>query len=213
MYVDVVQDIIESAQKNGVERLVHVSCLGASADSECSYLEAKWRSEQMVKQASLGWTILRPSFLFANRFPLLDVLSPLIKFRLFMPVFGSGLNRLQPVFVEDVAECIVRSMLDPDAAGKSYDLAGPDVYTMGELMELVRRRLKINGLAVNIPGSMATTVSSGLSRIIPGSPINLDVARLLLSGSYTVSNAIKEKFALDPLSLDERLETILETFR
>src|SRR5277367_684301 len=87
-----VANIVELIPKSTVRRLVHISCLGAREKSDCEYLKAKWLAEQKVRETSVYWTIFRPSYLFGETFPLYKLVEPMVKFRPFLPVLGSGLN-------------------------------------------------------------------------------------------------------------------------
>ncbi|HTZ69116.1 MAG TPA: complex I NDUFA9 subunit family protein, partial [Acetobacteraceae bacterium] len=108
----------------GVQRLVHVSAIGAAADSPSQYGKSKAEGEAAVRAAFPGATILRPSIVFGaedqffNRFAALARISPV------MPVIA-GATRFQPVYVGDVADAVMQALARPEAAGATYELGGP----------------------------------------------------------------------------------------
>jgi NADH dehydrogenase len=129
-------------------RVVHVSALGADADSPALYGRSKAAGEAAVLAAVPDATILRPSILFGpeddffNRFAALARMSPAL------PLIGGGLTKFQPVFVGDVAEAIARAVDGGAKAGATYEIGGPEVRTFKELMQYVldvteRRRFLI----------------------------------------------------------------------
>src|SRR5262249_43539158 len=130
------------AREAGVERLVHISAIGADPRSTSAYARTKAAGEQAVHDAFPPATILRPSIVvgpeddFFNRFASLAMMSP------FVPLIGGGETRFQPVYVGDVASAAVRVLDDPATAGRTYELGGPKVYTFRQLMELLLGEIK-----------------------------------------------------------------------
>jgi len=130
------QTVAQAAAKAGVRRLVHMSALGADADSASKYFRTKAEGEAAVRAAFPDATIVRPSLVFGvddrffNRFAQIAALSPV------MPLVG-GDSRVQPVFVGDVAAVIAKAVASPAAVGVTYELGGPTVYTMREIMQLI----------------------------------------------------------------------------
>lgn len=128
--------VAEAAAKAGVQHLVHMSAIGANADSESKYFRSKAEGEAAVRAAFPGATIIRPSLVFGvddkffNRFAQIAALSPV------MPLVG-GETRVQPVFVGDVAAVIAKAVASPAAVGVTYELGGPTVYTMRQILELI----------------------------------------------------------------------------
>lgn len=122
----------------GVRRVVHVSALGVAADAPSNYLRSKAAGEAALQVAGLALTVLRPSVIFGaedrflNLFARLQALAPLL------PLAGSE-ARFQPVWVEDVSAAIVAALDRPDSIGRTYELAGPAVYTLSQLVRLAGR--------------------------------------------------------------------------
>jgi NADH dehydrogenase len=120
--------------------LIHVSALGASLTGPSAYLRSKAAGEKAVQDVFEHWpdghyTILRPSVVFGKDDQFMNMFATLAKWFPALPLAGSQ-ARLQPVFVEDVAQAIVNALQNTDCYGHTYDLAGPCVYTLGELVSL-----------------------------------------------------------------------------
>jgi NADH dehydrogenase len=209
LHITVVENILEVVKRRKIQRLIHVSCLGAGDESDGEYLITKHEAEDLVRQTKLYWTIFRPSYIFGEKFPFLDVIMPMIKFRLVMPVVGSGQNNIQPVHVDNVAQAIVSSVYDKGTVANTFDLAGPDQLSIQELMEVSRKLLGIPGVSMNIPSPTAAKAATGLSKLLPKSALSTDVIQLLLSNSTTSENALEDYFNIKLLPLEPNLTKIL----
>jgi uncharacterized protein YbjT (DUF2867 family) len=118
----------------GVARLVLVSGIGADPQSSSPYIRSRGRGEGLVREAFPGATIVRPSVMFGPGDALFGTVAQLARVLPALPLIGGGRTRLQPVYVEDVAEAVARILADPATAGRTYELAGPRVYTLRELL-------------------------------------------------------------------------------
>ena len=136
-------NVVEAAKKTGVRRFINLSQLGANSKLPYRLLASKGLAQEYVSGSGLDWTSFRPSVVwgpedeFANTFARLALLTPLI-----FPIVGDVNSKFQPVWVEDVATCLVKALDDPGTAGKEYELGGPEVLT---LEEIERRTLQAIG--------------------------------------------------------------------
>jgi NADH dehydrogenase len=148
-HVALTRKVIAACQANGVRRYVHMSALGADINGPSKYQRTKGAAEALVCASNLDWTLFRPSVIFGRDDSFLNLFAMLLKLAPVM-FLASPDTRFQPVFVEDVARAFARSLADLAAYRKSYDLCGPTVYTLRELVELVGaitgRRRPIIGL-------------------------------------------------------------------
>ncbi len=133
VHVDLPAKIAQAMKAAGVHRLVHVSALGADAQGPSMYQRSKARGETVLRSAGLALTVLRPSVIFGAEDKFLNLFADLQAVLPFMPLAGSG-TRFQPVWVGDVARAVVACLQNPDTMGQTYELCGPDVLTLGELV-------------------------------------------------------------------------------
>ena len=134
VHVDLPGKIASAMKKAGVQRLVHVSALGADPQGPSMYQRSKARGETVLHNAGLDITILRPSVIFGAEDKFLNLFADLQSVAPFMPLAGSG-TRFQPVWVADVARAVAVCLQKPDTIGQTYELCGPDVLTLGELVK------------------------------------------------------------------------------
>ncbi len=149
VHVDLPRRIANACRAAGVPRLVHLSALGASADGPSEYLRSRGRGEAALAAAAgpVAVTILRPSVIFGREDTFLNLFATLVRLFPVVPLAGAG-ARFQPIWVEDVARAVLACLRDPGTAGRTYELGGPRVYTLAELVGYVaevtgRRRLVV----------------------------------------------------------------------
>jgi len=137
-HVALARKVVAACKKNGVQRLLHMSALNADVNGASAYLRSKGEAAAIVKMSGLKWTVFRPSVIFGRGDKFLNMFARMLRF---MPVvaLGSPNARFQPVWVEDVAQAFVHALFEPHSYGQSYDLCGPQVYTLRELVALAGR--------------------------------------------------------------------------
>jgi uncharacterized protein YbjT (DUF2867 family) len=159
------ETVAREAAAAGVARLVLVSGIGADPESQSPYIRARGRGELAVRQAFPNATIVRPSAMFGPGDALFGTLADVARLSPVLPLIG-GRTRLQPVYVEDVAEAIARILVDRGTAGRSYELAGPKVYTLRELVELTLRLIGRRRLLMPVPFVVAE-IQARLFELLP----------------------------------------------
>ena len=133
------ENIAELAAKAGLKGLVHVSAIGADADSKSQYAATKGKAEAAVRAHFPGATILRPSIIFGPEDQFFNRFASLARFSPALPAIGGGKTKVQPVYAGDIAEAITAAMMQTDARGKTYELGGPRTYSFGEIYDTVMR--------------------------------------------------------------------------
>jgi uncharacterized protein YbjT (DUF2867 family) len=170
--------IARTASELGVSRLLHVSALGVDRNERSRYAQTKVLGEQRVREAFPGATIFRPSVVFGpeddffNKFAWLARLSPAL------PLIGGGRTKFQPAFVGDIARAAVKVLDDGSSAGKTYELGGPEIMTLKEIMELVLKETRRSRILLPVPFALARAKAVFLG-LLPKPLLTLDQVRLL----------------------------------
>lgn len=135
-HVELARKVVAACRENGIRRLLHMSALNADSQGPSDYLRSKGEAEAIVRASDLDWTVFRPSVIFGREDRFLNLFAQLQRY---LPVvaLGSPNARFQPVFVEDVAFAYVESLMRLESFGRAYDLVGPKVYTLRQLVEYV----------------------------------------------------------------------------
>ena len=150
-HVDLPKNIITAMQLHGLKRYLHMSALGADSNGPSMYQRSKGDGEAAVKASNLDWTIFRPSVIFGAQDQFINLFSKLTKLFPAMPL-ANHQAQFQPVSVDDVASAFVKSLSMPQTIHQSYDLVGPTVYTMREIVEFAARRAKTSCAIIPVPG-------------------------------------------------------------
>ncbi len=126
---------VNAAKAAGVKRFVTVSGVGAAADARQHWFRFKWQAEQHLINSGLEWTVVRPSWVYGPGDKALNRLLGFTNFLPFMPLFGDGKQAMQPVFVDDVGRVLAEAALSPAAANQLFELGGPEVMSMNEVLK------------------------------------------------------------------------------
>jgi uncharacterized protein YbjT (DUF2867 family) len=180
-HVELPASLARACAKHGVKRLMHVSALGASATGTSEYLRSKAAGEAAIAEVAgstpgLCTTVFRPSVVFGPKDKFMNMFAALAKWFFVLPLAGSQ-SRLQPIYVDDVARAILNAMDQSGTCGKTYDLAGPQVYTLGELVGLAAKYSGRRRAVLDLPMSVGR-LQAWFFECLPGEPLmsrdNLD---------------------------------------
>ena len=186
VHVDLPDKLARAALSTGVRRLVHIGALGAepaaAEPAPSRYLRSKSRGEAVLQAAAgqgLQLTVLRPSVIFGADDRFLNLFARLQQVFPIVPLAGAH-ARFQPVWVEDVARALVHCLQDARTAGQAYELCGPQVYTLRELVQLAGRAAGVPRPVIALPAVLGR-LQAALMELAPGEPLmsrdNLDSMR------------------------------------
>ena len=168
IHVDGARAVAEAARAAGVTALAHVSAIGADANGQAAYARSKGEGETAVRQAFPNATILRPSNVFGREDQFVNRYAGMVSAPV-VPILRAGV-KFQPVFAGDVGEAIAAALRHPEAhGGRTYELGGPDVISMGELVRWIAQTLGRKPNFIELPD-----FAGALLARLPGSPISWD---------------------------------------
>lgn len=184
-HVELPRKVVAAMRKTGVRRLLHMSALNASADAPSAYLRSKAAGEAAVVEAagSIDATIFRPSVIFGPDDVFLNTFASLSSVFPVLPIAG-GKTRFQPVYVGDVADAYVSALNDRQTIGKTYELCGPKVYTLRELVEYAGGQSGHPRPVIDLPCPLARLQATFLG-LLPNPPMSPDNLRSLEVDSVT----------------------------
>jgi NADH dehydrogenase len=199
------RDLVAAARDAGVNRLVLMSALGASEETVevAPYYAAKLAMEETVKAAGLDHVIFRPSFIFGRDGGILAQQIRIVRLSPVTPVLSR--HRMQPIWVDDVASFFARAAASQKGTNRTFDLAGPDRVTWGELHERIRRILGKRRLTMTMPPGLLKA-GAAVGRLLPpfrGAPDA--IAMLDYGDNVGDPEPANETFGLSPTGLDEQI--------
>jgi uncharacterized protein YbjT (DUF2867 family) len=201
------RDLVTATKEAGVRRFVLMSALGTSEETKdlVPYYQAKWEMEQTVAGSGLDHVIFRPSFIFGSDGGILATFKRLARLAPVTPIIGSGEQRLQPIWIDDVAAYFADGVQRSDVAGV-FELGGPDTVTWNELWERLKRVLGVRRPSIHVPVGLMRANALITERLPGDIPLTRDLLTMLEHGDNTVSNddAVRT-FGLPLVPLDEQL--------
>jgi uncharacterized protein YbjT (DUF2867 family) len=205
VYVELADTMIAAMQTAGMHRLLQMSALHAG-DGESHYLKARGEAETLVRASALDWTLFRPSVIAGPGDGLFCRFAQLLRFAPGLPI-GRADARFQPVWVGDVVEAFVRALDDRATVGRSYDLVGPEVMTLSEIVRLTAQTKGWTRFVVPLPGVFGR-IQAEVGEHLPGKPISRDNWRSLQRDSTSDDNGLP-KLGITPTDVRGRLPEIL----
>ena len=202
------RELVAAAKEAGVKRFVLMSALGTSEQTKdlVPYYHAKWEMEQAVSGSGLEHVIFRPSFVFAKDGGILPTFRRLARLSPVTPIIGSGKQRIQPIWIEDVAAYFAQSVDKAEAANRIFELGGPDAVSWNEFWSRLKRALGQRRPSVHVPMALMRA-NALLTERLPGNvPLTRDLLKMLEHGDNVVSNddAVRT-FRVPLVPLDEQL--------
>jgi NADH dehydrogenase len=202
-------NVLEAAAAAGVRRYLHMSALGTRPDARARYHRSKWAAEEAVRASGLAWTIFRPSIIYGPDDAFVTMLAGMIRRAPVVAVLGSGLGRLQPVPVEQVAEGFARALQLEATAKQTYEVGGPDAVTMVRLLDLIGAALgRPRVRKLHVPLGLVRPLARALHRL-PGFPVTPDQLLMLEEDNVCDPRRFFSAFGLTPVPLEAGLRAML----
>ncbi|MFM8498431.1 MAG: complex I NDUFA9 subunit family protein [Chakrabartia sp.] len=188
LHVEGAKNIAEAAARAGVKSLVHMSAIGADAQSNSAYGRTKGEGEAAVRKAFPKAVIVRPSIVFGREDAFINRFAALIRALPIIPVIG-GRTRFQPVFAGDVGHAVAALVADPAAhGGKTYELGGPQILSMRQMNEWIATQTGRSPIFIDVPDVAAAALAT-LTGWLPGAPITRDQWIMLQSDNIVSAKA------------------------
>jgi NADH dehydrogenase len=209
VHVEAAGRVASEARKKGVERLIHVSGIGADPNSHSSYIRSRGRGEGVVCDGFPNATLIRPAVMFGPGDAFLTAIITLERRLPAYPMFGQGLTRLQPAYVEDVAEAIVATIASKTAPGMKFECAGPRVYSYAELLRTVAHAAGVKPILFPLPFAIWHALAS-IGEVLPNPPITRNQVELMAIDNVAAPDAPGfSRLGIAPQSIEAILPAML----
>ena len=207
-HLKLTQNILDSCEELGIRRYLHMSSLNADSDNAPSqYLRSKGHAQNLVTQSTLNTSIFQPSLIFGQHDSFINRFAQLLK--LPTPVFflPSPNTQFAPVNVNDVSTAFVNALEDVNTYGQEFSCCGPKIYSMRELIELIKIGLGSTRKVVNLNNTLSK-LSASILGILPSKPFTTDNYLSMQVNSTCKNNGLL-KLNINPRSLESELNNIL----
>lgn len=204
------KNVVEAARRARVQRLVHMSALGARPDGVSGYQTTKWQAEEEVRRCGIPYVILRPSIIFGPRDGFVNQMVEVMrKAPLVRPVPGNGEYRFRPVWIGNVVDCFTQSLANERAVNRTIDIVGPDELTLSRLLSVVADCVGVRKPAVKVPLPIMKFNAALMGMVLQRPPVTSDQLRMLEEGSTADPWPMLATFAVQPVGFREGLARYL----
>jgi uncharacterized protein YbjT (DUF2867 family) len=206
LHVEATRNMIQACRGEGISLFLHMSALGARADSAARYHRTKFAAEELVRQSGLDYAIFRPSLILGAGSRFLEDMRRLMAFKL-VGLVGGGGYRMQPVAVEDVVRAFVLALERLELRGQTWELCGPRVYTLRELLETMARTWGKRVVFFPLPVGPLRFVARFLDRF-SWFPVTREQLTMLEEGSVCRDGSFYSEAGFAPREVEEVLKEV-----
>jgi uncharacterized protein YbjT (DUF2867 family) len=202
------RNLIAAAKDEGVRRFVLMSALGVTGETKdlVPYYNAKWTEERDVEASGLEHVIFRPSFVFGPNGGILITFRKLAKLMPVTPIIGKGEQRIQPIWIDDVAAYFAQAIDKPEAANRTFEIGGPEQVSWNEFWARLKRTLGVRRPSMHVPMGLARANALVTERLPGNIPLTRDLLKMMEAGDNVVTNDdAVQTFQLPLVPLNDQL--------
>ena len=202
------ENLLAAAGDGGVERFLYVSGVNVHPDSDKSWYRAKGRAEESIKASGMRYAILRPSWAYGPEDKALNRMAKIARVSPIVPRLGARAQKIQPVYVEDIALAARRIFEREEAWMRTFEIGGPDVMTMSEVIATLLKVLGLKRAVVPVPAPLAKIATAPLD-LLPKPPMNPVGVDFAVQDGLADTKDLEEILDVYPVPLEEGLRGYL----
>jgi len=199
IHVDGTRNILEASRKSGVRHVFYQSALGTRPNAKSEYHKTKWAAEELVRASEIPYTILRPSLIYGAGDQFTIRLSEMIRLSPLLPVIGSGRSKIQPIFIDDVAACILKAVTSDCCLNEIYEIGGPDQLSYEEVTVAIAEAMGVKRPMLHLPLFFMRSMATVFEAVLPKAPVTADQLIMLQEDTVCSMSDIREVFGIEPI--------------
>jgi uncharacterized protein YbjT (DUF2867 family) len=202
------KNLLYAAKRAGARRIHVLGGLGTKPSSSDSYMQGRYEADEAVKNSGLAWSILGPSVQFGEHAAFFAGLADLIRHAPVVPMIGNGRRLFQPIWVEDVARCVIRMVKEPERYdGRYIEVGGPAIYTYAQILDMLMQRIGQRKLKVPGPIPLVQIGAAMMETFLKRPPITRAAVGLFDFDNVTTLDSVVSNFDFTPLNFETYLST------
>lgn len=209
VHVEGTKNLIAEAKRAGVKHFFYQSALGADKSSWSGYLRTKAEAEEIVASSGIPFAIFRPSLIIGKWDGFTKKLRDLIKISPVIPIPGDGKSRLQPIYINDWASCMLKALASPDAFKGIFEIGGPQQLTYNEIVKGLADVMKSKKTITHIPMGLMKLGALIAEKTIPFLPVSSEQLRLLETDNICDSHSVEKNFGFNPIKYKDALKEFI----
>lgn len=187
IHTEAAKNIAKAATELDIKKIIHISALGVDKAITSLYAKSKFAGEVAILEKNPNATIIRPSIIFGNEDNFFNQFAQMAKFSPILPLIGNGITKFQPVFVENIADAIIKILESELYYGKIFELAGTEIVTFKEILNIILNIISKKRILFPIPFMLARIIGK-LAQLLPTPIITEDQVELLKYDNITTNN-------------------------
>ncbi len=199
-------NLVTAAKAAGVSRLVVMSGLGTKPAGGGTYMATRWGLEEAVRKSGIPFVVLQPSVLFGDGAEFIAALNRLIRVSPVVPLIGGGRVRFQPLWIEDLVDCLVKALDADELTGKAIALGGSEYATFKEVIQVICQAMSVRRLLVPLPLGVARMQAAVMSSLLPHPPLTPGALELFGFDNATDLDSVERSFGFRPRGFREHLQ-------
>ncbi len=201
--------LVKACLESDVKKIIYISALGATGDSESKYFQSKYIAEQAIINSGIDYFILRPSVIYGRGDGFVNLLIGLLKIPLITPVIGTGRYLMQPVYIDDLITSISKSIYMNDIKNIIIDIAGPEKLEYLQILDILKKRLKKRRINFHLPISLMKFFAVLLEKVIKPAPFTKDQLIMMEMGSCGNIIKMMELYLINPIKFSNGIKKYL----
>ena len=202
------KNLVDASKAAGVQRFIYISALGARENARSRYHKTKWEAERAVINSGMEYVIFRPSIMIGEGGEFITMLSKIVRWAPIIPIID-GESKVQPIYVENTVDCIIKSLTDTKTTNRIFEIAGPDQITYKELFLILMEVLDVDNPTFQIPITFMWPAACILEGVMEKPPITTQQLTMLQEDNICDISEMQEVFNLKLVPFKEALKTFL----
>ncbi len=214
VHVQGTHNVLDVSKTAGVRKIIYLSAIGSTKDAPAEYSRTKAAAEALVESSGISFTILRPSIILGKDGEFVEEMEGLVKYAGLppipspvIPIPGSGKSKFQPIYIDDLCQCIVKCLEDPKTAGERIEIAGATKVTFDALVDGFASRLNIRKPKVHAPVPILMLIAP-LMKVLPKPPFTRDQLRNLSRDNVCDISRMKSLLGVNPIGFERELDLV-----
>ncbi len=203
------RNVAAACREAQVKKIIYLSSLGTSEFAETAYHRTKYKAEQTVIKSGLEWVILRSSIIYGKGDGFLTIMSKVIRMLPFVPIFGHGKYKLQPIQIDDLTEAMAQAVNNPHASGQIIDIGGPEQLDYVTVINTIKKALGKKRLNFHIPFEVIKPVAAVMEFFLKPAPLTVDQLTMLRMGNTGDITKMRAIFGIEPVRFEDGLKRII----
>ncbi len=210
IHVEGTRNMLQAAKRAGVRHFLYQSALGTRPGARTEYHKTKWQAEELVREQGIPYTIVRPALIYGYGDKFTLRLAEIIRKSPVLPVIGSGTSKVQPIYIDDVTDCLVKAVTSDSFLNEIYEIGGPEQLTYEEVTRAIAEAMGVKRPTVHMPMLFMKPMTRLLESVLPAPPITSEQLVMLQEDNVCSMRDVCDACGAAPIKFREGLRKFIK---